>query len=397
MSSWVAAVHLHQLRSGTDEHEWVGWFRTLTAVTEPVKSQFRQRCRKCVAGLSCTGLYRFRECACWRPHRSPRAGSCGTTGPRSPPRCRAVCTRICWRRGSSRTRSSAGTRPRWRGWGGADWTYETTLAARPGRARADGPGLRRARHGRRDRAGRPVLGRVRNMHRSLPLRRHGSLETARLSVRFTSAYTEAEAVRERARRAAERLSRAVPVHPQDGLLLRLGLGTDLVTAGIWKPVRLERWSTARLARGAPAGDRRRRHWAASRCTSTSSGPGSTAALARDGAGSADVTGGPRRSTAPAAVVRLDVPDAELWWPRGYGEQPLYDLRVDAARRRRARSTPGARRIGFRTVELDTERRRARHRLHLRRQRRARSSRAAPTGSRTTASRPGSPASATAPG
>ncbi|MGA5249062.1 glycoside hydrolase family 2 protein [Streptomyces pseudogriseolus] len=54
----------------------------------------------------------------------------------------------------------------------------------------------------------------------------------------------------------------------------------------------------------------------------------------------------------AGTVRLRVPDVRLWWPRGYGEQPLYEVEltlfdgegaVDSWRRR----------TGFRTVELDT--------------------------------------------
>ena len=53
-----------------------------------------------------------------------------------------------------------------------------------------------------------------------------------------------------------------------------------------------------------------------------------------------------------ATVSVSVPDVELWWPAGYGEQPLYDVEVrieasgvvlDEARRR----------IGFRTVEWDS--------------------------------------------
>jgi beta-mannosidase len=54
-----------------------------------------------------------------------------------------------------------------------------------------------------------------------------------------------------------------------------------------------------------------------------------------------------------AVVELSVPDAEPWWPRGYGDQPLYDLTVtlgDAAEPARD-SWRG--RVGFRDVALDT--------------------------------------------
>ncbi|WP_443044746.1 hypothetical protein [Streptomyces sp. DHE17-7] len=55
---------------------------------------------------------------------------------------------------------------------------------------------------------------------------------------------------------------------------------------------------------------------------------------------------------------MEVPDAALWWPRGYGDQPLYDLELELTEEA---AGPGAeerpldswhRRIGFRTVELD---------------------------------------------
>ncbi|WP_407320794.1 glycoside hydrolase family 2 protein [Isoptericola halotolerans] len=52
-----------------------------------------------------------------------------------------------------------------------------------------------------------------------------------------------------------------------------------------------------------------------------------------------------------AAVRLDVPDAELWWPRGYGDQPLYDVDVTLAGPVAPLDTWSAR-TGFRTVRLD---------------------------------------------
>ena len=42
----------------------------------------------------------------------------------------------------------------------------------------------------------------------------------------------------------------------------------------------------------------------------------------------------------------------LWWPAGYGEQPLYDLTVEFSSARPAEVIPKAAKIGFRTVELD---------------------------------------------
>ncbi|MDB1089835.1 glycoside hydrolase family 2 protein [Streptomyces sp. ACA25] len=133
-------------------------------------------------------------------------------------------------------------------------------------------------------------------------------------------------------------------------------GPDLQTAGIWKPVRLERWHTARLAALRPV------------VTVRPDGTGRAEVhvdIERSGLGpdgpltlSATVDGRTARSTVPAgasaAVVTVEVPDARLWWPAGYGEQPLYDLLVEL----RAPGDPepldaADRRIGFRTVTVDT--------------------------------------------
>ncbi|MDX3803768.1 glycoside hydrolase family 2 protein, partial [Streptomyces sp. AK04-3B] len=52
------------------------------------------------------------------------------------------------------------------------------------------------------------------------------------------------------------------------------------------------------------------------------------------------------------VVRLEVPDPELWWPRGYGEQVLHDLEL-TLHHGSAPLDVWRRRIGFRSVGLDT--------------------------------------------
>ena len=51
------------------------------------------------------------------------------------------------------------------------------------------------------------------------------------------------------------------------------------------------------------------------------------------------------------TVRLRVPDVALWWPRGYGEQPLYDVELTLLHGAEALDV-WRRRVGFRTVELD---------------------------------------------
>lgn len=131
-------------------------------------------------------------------------------------------------------------------------------------------------------------------------------------------------------------------------------GPDLQTAGIWKAVRLERWTLARFASVRPL-------------ARVVEGSGATAqgivevhvALARAQEAAltlmARVAGAVAQIEVPAgekdAVVRLEVEDIELWWPRGYGEPKLHELTVDllCAEQHLDRYQ---RRLGFRTIELD---------------------------------------------
>ncbi|MFF6997318.1 glycoside hydrolase family 2 protein [Streptomyces sp. NPDC008313] len=196
------------------------------------------------------------------------------------------------------------------------------------------------------------LGRTRNMHRRYRFDvtgRHGLLE-----VDFASAYDEAASVRAL---TGERPN----VYPEPFQYIRKmacafgwDWGPTLVTAGMWRPVRLERWSTARLAEVRPL-------------VTVEAGTGrvevrveverTAQGAARPLAVHAAVEGGfEARGTVEgtAAVLTLEVPDVSLWWPRGYGEQPLYDLELtlveDGPEQRPLDSWH--RRIGFRTVELD---------------------------------------------
>ena len=212
-------------------------------------------------------------------------------------------------------------------------------------------------------------------------------------MRFGSAYGEAEAVR-------GRLGERPNAYPEPYQYIRKmacsfgwDWGPTLVTAGIWKPVRLERWSTARIARVRPV-------------VTVEQGVGRVelhvdVERTRVEAGlTLDATGrrcpGARATIdGTSGVVRLEVPDADLWWPRGYGEQPLYDVELWLATRTPAGRLAAPdrlpdRRAGPRgptsTAPASPSSSTA-----------SGSSRGASTGSRTTSSRPGSPASGTAPG
>ncbi|MFF0359529.1 glycoside hydrolase family 2 protein [Streptomyces fungicidicus] len=231
--------------------------------------------------------------------------------------------------------------------GRREWTYETELTAGAGPHEQTDlvfDGLDTVAEILLD--GRP-LGRTRNMHRSYRFDVTGL--SGRLTVRFASAYAEAEAVRGR---LGERPGAyAEPYQYLRKMACSFGWdwGPTLVTAGIWRPVRLERWSTARIARVRPlvtvedgvgqielAVDVERSRVEAPLTLEASAG-GVRARARIDGT---------------AGTVRLRVPDVRLWWPRGYGEQPLYDVELTLSHGVEALDA-WRRRTGFRTVELDT--------------------------------------------
>ncbi|MHB9758244.1 glycoside hydrolase family 2 protein [Streptomyces sp. BYX5S] len=193
------------------------------------------------------------------------------------------------------------------------------------------------------------LGRTRNMHRSYRFDVTG--RSGELRVAFASAYEEADAVRQL---TGERPN----VYPAPSQYIRKmacafgwDWGPTVVTAGMWRPVRIERWSTARLARVRPL-------------VTVVDGTTGRVELRVDverSAGGADRTLTARASVAGArthatfegdtVTLTLDVPDADLWWPRGYGEQPLYDVELTLLADTEELDT-WQHRVGFRTIELD---------------------------------------------
>ena len=192
------------------------------------------------------------------------------------------------------------------------------------------------------------------MHRSYRIPVAGLLRRGanELAITFASALNAAE-------RANEQLGPRphVNAHPFNAIrkmACNFGWdwGPELVTAGIWRPLHLQTWRTARLAAVRPlvyvdgttgllrlnvdveraAGDR---------------GP-----LVLE----VDVAGIRTEATVPATgssvVVEISVDDVRLWWPHGYGEQPLYRVAVTLC-------DPGGQldswdaRVGFRTIALHT--------------------------------------------
>ncbi|MFU8850372.1 glycoside hydrolase family 2 protein [Micromonospora sp. SL1-18] len=240
------------------------------------------------------------------------------------------------------------------GWiGRTDWVYETTFAAQPGDAdRVDlvCAGL--------DTVATVTLnstevGRTENQHRGYrfdlgDLLRPGANT---LTVRFDSPYRYAEAHR-------ERLGDRPNAYPEPFNFIRKTAcnfgwdwGPTLVTAGIWQEIGLHAWSTARLA--------------AVRPLVTVSGDTGRVELSVEVERAADVplvvraevAGVTVEVTIPArertAVATLTVRDPERWWPAGYGEQPLYPLTVTLHAPDGRTLDTWSRRIGFRSVRLDT--------------------------------------------
>jgi len=126
-------------------------------------------------------------------------------------------------------------------------------------------------------------------------------------------------------------------------------GPSTGTAGLWQPVELQTWSGGRLA----AVDVRATVPGAARVSVAVDVEGSAAAVSvevRDLAGAVLAT-----TEAPvvdgAAGCEVDVPGAELWWPRGEGAQPLYDVAVTLRDAQGAALETQTRRVGFRTVDV----------------------------------------------
>ena len=130
-------------------------------------------------------------------------------------------------------------------------------------------------------------------------------------------------------------------------------GPDLAGVGIWRSIGIESWSGVRLASVRPlaslTGPRRPGH-------PRRAGVGATPARASRPRGQGRRRRGPREVLPgqTAAVVSLDVPDVELWWPRGYGDQPRYDVTVELAVDGQRLATWRGR-VGFRTAALSTAR------------------------------------------
>ena len=137
-------------------------------------------------------------------------------------------------------------------------------------------------------------------------------------------------------------------------------GPALVTAGVWRPIYLEAWSGARLDGVRPMVTEARADRAAVE-VHLDLGEGSRTdgveahITLTDPAGHAVHETSVALGEAAGSPVTLEVTKPKRWWPVGYGDQPLYGLRVelrDAANGTTLQSW--SRNIGLRTSRLVTD-------------------------------------------
>ncbi|MFD7367663.1 glycoside hydrolase family 2 protein [Nocardiopsis alba] len=210
------------------------------------------------------------------------------------------------------------------------------------------------------RVGGREVGRTFDMHRSYRFDVTEALvqegEAPELDVEFASPYRYVEENRER----TGPLPGAYDEPYQYIRRMACGFGWDwgptLVTAGIWRPIRLHAWSTARIVSVRPLVSLSEDHAtgvvrAHVEVERTDAGHDEPLALTASIAGEEiSATLGAGETT---AVLEATVADPDLWWPRGHGDRPLYGLRVTVAVGDGVLDT-WERRIGFRRVEVNEE-------------------------------------------
>lgn len=155
--------------------------------------------------------------------------------------------------------------------------------------------------------------------------------TNTIRIEFESALDVAEA-------EARRLGPRPKIYPHPFAMIRKSAcnfgwdwGPSVVTAGIWRAIAIESWSGTRIA-----------------AVRVSAGSDRTATISVDLDGPGDFTATIAGHTATGrGEVDISVPEAELWWPRSHGNQPLYGLVVETETDRTEL------RVGFRDVAIDS--------------------------------------------
>jgi beta-mannosidase len=201
------------------------------------------------------------------------------------------------------------------------------------------------------------VGRTANMHRQYRFPVASVLRPGEntIEIDFGSAYRYAEAVR-------DELGPRPNAYPEPFNFIRKmasnfgwDWGPTLVTAGIWRPIGLEAWREARLDRVRPLVTVDGRDGLVQLDTRLARAADRPVRLrARVTGHGADVeteTLLDGRTSETTLAVR--VADVQRWWPHGLGEPDRYDVRVTLLDLGGAELDSWERRIGFRSVQLDT--------------------------------------------
>ncbi|MEV6343595.1 glycoside hydrolase family 2 TIM barrel-domain containing protein [Actinoplanes sp. NPDC051851] len=197
------------------------------------------------------------------------------------------------------------------------------------------------------------LGRTANMHRGYRFDVRSQEGRRPLTVRFDSALEYAERIQEL---IGER-PRPYP-HPFNAvrkMACSFGWdwGPDLQTAGIWKPVRLERWRVARLASVRPlatldgATGLLTVHVEVERSGLTPDAELTVEVRLGEVAAQLSLSSGD-----VSGMLETSVPNAPIWWPVGFGDQPLIPLTVSLRAAAGDELDTYTTRVGFRTIALD---------------------------------------------
>ena len=241
-------------------------------------------------------------------------------------------------------------RSQWIGW--STWRYETRFDC----PATDGGQVDLVCHGLDTVASLSLngkmLGKTENMHRGYRFPVTDIVHATGNEVRIDFDSAERFAAEQVARTGGPRPN---PFHRPYAAIRKMACnfgwdwGPDLVTAGIWRPIELHRWHTARLDTVRPVVRRVGDRWAVEVHVDVVHAATPTAVVV-----TAQVAGAKAsvETTDAAVTLRLDVDGPRLWWPTGYGEQALYDLRVEVLDAGQVLDR-WQRRIGFRTIELDT--------------------------------------------
>ena len=250
------------------------------------------------------------------------------------------------------------------GWiGRTDWCYATTFEHDPGAAAGADEHVELVCDGLDTVAtlelNGQVVGRSANMHRRYRFDVGAAVVAGqnRLTVTFAAPEIYARAQeRELGVRPGANVASPAPFNAMRKMACNFGWdwGPVLLTSGIWRPIAIERWTGARLSSVRP-------QVGLTGAVGASEPPAGSVsvALAVDGAAEgllARVQVAGQVAEVPVvdgrAGAELTAPGVDVWWPHGHGAQPRYDLAVELV-------CDGAvldrwvRKVGFRTVELDT--------------------------------------------